>query len=104
MLGVNIFTNNQAAATTIAAEANIANPAGSGAGASVSVTINNLVDQFGTGRLPNNYAVSIAPSQACFWSVTNKTNAGFTVTLTPPSPGGVNATLAAGTFDFIVVG
>jgi hypothetical protein len=99
MLGVNIFTNNQATATTIAAEANIANPAGSGAGASVSVTINNLVDQFGTGRLPNNYAVTVTPSQACASSVTNKNNSGFTVTLTP-----LSGTLAAGTFDFVVVG
>jgi hypothetical protein len=101
MLGVNIFTNNQAAATTIAAESNIANAAGSGAGASVSVTIGNLVDQYGTGRLPNNFAVAITPSQACFWSVSNKTNAGFTVTLTPTTSG---TTLVAGTFDFIVVG
>jgi hypothetical protein len=101
MLGVSVVTNNQAAPITIAAEASFANAAGSGAGASVSVTINNLVDQYGTGRLPNNYAVSVAPSQACFWSVSNKTNAGFTVTLTPTTSG---TTLAAGTFDFIIVG
>ncbi len=101
MLGVNIFTNNQAAATTIAAELGIANAAGGSAGASVSVTINNLVDQFGTGRLPSNFAVVVTPSQACFWSVTNKSASGFTVTLTPVNS---STTLAAGTFDFVVVG
>ncbi len=101
MLGVNILTNNQAIPTTIAAESNIANAAGGSAGASVSVTINNLVDQFGTGRLPSNFAVVVTPSQACFWSVTNKSASGFTVTLTPVNS---STTLAAGTFDFVVVG
>ena len=67
----------------------------------MSVTINNLVDQFGTGRLPSNFAVVVTPSQACFWSVTNKSASGFTVTLTPVNS---STTLAAGTFDFVVVG
>ena len=38
-------------------------------------------------------------SQACFANVTGKTSSGFNVVLTPAYPGGVNATLSAGTFD-----
>jgi hypothetical protein len=47
--------------------------------------------------------VVVTPSQACFATVSNKTSAGFNVTLTPASPGGVNATLAAGSFDVAVL-
>ena len=50
--------------------------------------------------LPPNYSVKITPSQACLVSVTNKTWNGFNVTLTPPS----GVTLAAGTFDVMVIG
>ncbi len=100
MLGVNIFTNNQATPTTIAAEADVANPAGGSSGASVTVAI-TIDEQFGTGRLPSTYAVVVTPSQSCFASVTNKTNTGFNVVLTPTSG---SVTLAAGTFDVVVIG
>ena len=79
---------------------NIANAAGSGAGSAVTITITDLVDQYGNGQLPGNgaYTVSVTPSQACFASVSGKTTSGFTVTLTPPS----GVTLAAGTVDILV--
>ena len=54
----------------------IANAAGSG-DEPVVVTISNLVDQFGTGLLPANYAVAVSPSQACAVSISSKTTSGF---------------------------
>jgi hypothetical protein len=59
---------------------------------------------FPLGSLPTNYAALVTPNQACADYVTNKTNRGFNVMLTPPSPAGVNATLAAGSFDVVVIG
>jgi len=67
--------------------------AGSGAGSPVSTSVT-------FGGLPPTYVVHVTPSQACFVSVSNKTVSGFTVVLTPPS----GVTLAAGTFDVMVLG
>jgi hypothetical protein len=85
---------------TVAALYNVANAAGSGSGNPVTITVSNLVDQYGNGMLPASglYCVTVTPSQACMASITNKTTSGFTVTLTPPS----GVTLAAGTFDVLV--
>jgi hypothetical protein len=81
----------------------IANAGGS-AGASVTTAV-PLVDRYGTGLLPLGalYNVIVSPSQACYASVTTKTSSGFNVVLTPSAPGGVNAAIAAGTFDVTVV-
>ncbi len=94
------FTSNQGLSTAIAAQANVANAAGGSAGASVTVAV-GFVDQFGVGRLPSTYAVVVTPSQSCFWSVTSKAGTGFNVVLTPTSG---SVTLAAGTFDVVVIG
>ena len=76
-----------------------ANAAGSGQGATVTVNC-TFTDQFGNGRLPSSYVVSVAASQACFHAISNKSATGLTVTLTPTSS---TATLAAGTIDVIAV-
>jgi hypothetical protein len=75
---------------------NIANPAGGGAGASVTVAVS-----FTVGSLPTNYAVLAEPNQNCLSYVAAKTNNGFNVILTP-SP--ATATLAAGKFNVAVFG
>ncbi len=72
---------------------NVATAAGGGAGATVTKTFSGL-------RLPANYSVMVEASQACFASVSAKTSAGFTVTLTPTLS---SVTLAAGTIDVTVV-
>lgn len=72
---------------------NVANAAGSGAGASVTVPISV------PSGLPASYGVSVTPSQACFDAVTSKTQTGFNIVLTPTGSG---VTLAAGTLDVIV--
>jgi hypothetical protein len=97
MSGLHIITDNQAIQAVVASQLGIANAAGGSAGASVTTAVS-----FSAG-LPANYFVSVTPSQACFATVTGKTSTGFNVTLTPASPGGVNATLAAGTFDVAVI-
>jgi hypothetical protein len=74
----------------------VANAAGASAGASVTVAV-----AFALGSLPTNYAVICEPNQNCFSYVTAKTNTGFNVVLTPTSG---SITLAAGTFDIVVVG
>lgn len=76
----------------IGGQIGIANAAGGGAGESVTAAVT-------FPSLPPNYAVLVSPSQACAWSITDKTWTGFNVTLTP-----LSGTLAAGTFDVIVVG
>ena len=76
------------------------NAAGSGNGAPVTVAC-TFTNQFGNGLLPSTYVVSVAPSQACFASVSAKSATGFTVTLTPTTSG---VTLATGTVDVIVTG
>jgi hypothetical protein len=78
---------------------NIANAAGSGAGATVTVPVSFVSPAFGTGQLPPNYAVNVAPSQAATTHVTAKTSSGFNVVLTPVL---ASTTLAAGTFDVVV--
>ncbi len=95
LIGGNGFT------AAIDMRSNAPNPAGSGNGSPVSVSLTNFVDQFGNGVLPGtlNYSVLVTPSQACTVSVSAKTTSGFTVTLTPAS----GVTLAAGTFDAIVM-
>ena len=74
----------------------VANAAGSGAGATVV-----LNPTFPSSDMTPNYVVMCSPSQACFWSISNKSASGFTLTLSPPS---ASATLGAGTVDVLVVG
>jgi hypothetical protein len=78
-----------------------ANAAGSGAGSAVSTSV-SFVDKFGSALLPAalSYLVNVSASQPCFITVTNKTASGFNVVLTPPA----GVTLAAGTFDLVVLG
>jgi predicted cobalt transporter CbtA len=67
------------------------------AGTGVAVTV---AVSFLNSELPANYAVHVTPSQPCWVSVTSKTANGFNVVLTPQS----TLSIAAGTFDVIVVG
>jgi hypothetical protein len=78
----------------IGAQSGVANIAGSGAGASATTAVS-------FGALPPNYSVSISASQACFVAITDKTSTGFNVVQTPTLG---SVTLAAGTFDAVVVG
>jgi hypothetical protein len=71
----------------------VANQAGSGAGASVTTAISGL-------RLPANYGVWITPNQDADCYVTSKTAAGFNVVMNPRLAAN---TLAAGTFDVLIV-
>lgn len=73
--------------------ADVANAAGGGAGTSVTTPVAM------TG-LPASYAVHVTPSQDATFYVTNKTTAGFDVVLTPRLAAN---TLAAGTFDVVVI-
>jgi hypothetical protein len=78
----------------LAAYPKAANPAASGAGASVQVSFSGL-------ELPANYSVIVSGlSQAAIPTVTGRTNTGFNVVLNPLS-GSVN--LAIGTFDVVLV-
>ena len=72
----------------------VANVAGGSNGAAVTTAVS-----FPAGSLPPNYLVHVTPSQAAMVSVTNKTSSGFNVVLTPLS----TVTLAAGTFDVLVI-
>jgi hypothetical protein len=74
--------------------ANVANAPGSGAGASVTTAVSGL-------RLPPVYVVQVAASQDAVAFVTGKTASGFSVTLSPRLAAN---TLAAGTFDVLIVG
>jgi hypothetical protein len=66
----------------------------SGSTTTAAVTISGLV-------LPSDYNVIVTPSTPCIASVSNKTNSGFTVTLTGNGTGDV----AVGTlFDVVVLG
>jgi hypothetical protein len=76
----------------------IANATGGGAGQAVTTAV-QFVDRYGTGLLPAQYVVSVTASQSAFATVTNKSSNGFNVVLTPPS----GVTLAAGTFDLVVI-
>jgi hypothetical protein len=60
------------------------------------------VDQYRIGKLPpNGYRVSALPDQRCNIHVTDKTERGFTVVLTPTSD---SETLDAGIVDVIAIG
>ncbi len=72
----------------------VPNPAGSGAGASVTITVD-----FGGLTVKTPYSVFITPDQACFCHVTARTATGFSVILTPTASGN---TLAAGLIDIDV--
>jgi len=73
---------------------NVANAAGSGAGAAVTTAIT------WTGEMPPNYMVLVAPNQDATAYVSSKTSTGFNVVLTPRLAAN---TLAAGHFDVLVI-
>ena len=83
---------------------NQTNNAGGGAGQSVTISMaTTFQDQYGNGVLPSNgqYCVSVTPNQSATACVTGKTQSGFSVVLTPVP---TTATLAAGTFDVLILG
>jgi hypothetical protein len=73
----------------------LTNAAGGSAGAAVTTAVTLPAGTF----LPPTYGVQVTASQACFVSVTGKTQSGFNVVLTPVTS---EATLAAGTFDVLI--
>jgi hypothetical protein len=114
MLGINKLTGNQAAPVTLAAQADIAFGAGTGANATVTIPVAFVDGSIVTsdrpgfqasknGQLPHRYSVNVtlAPGNAgASVAVTSKTSAGFDVVLTPAS----GQTIAASMFDIVVVG
>jgi hypothetical protein len=95
-----LLADNHSEPVVIGKRVGVSNAGGGSPNAAVTTSV-SFTDRFGNGRLPTlNYAVCVTPSQLCSVAITAKTNAGFNVVLTPPSGG----TLAAGTFDVIVVG
>lgn len=87
--GTDVAKNDRA---VIGGLSDVANAVGGSAGAAVTTAV-------AIKGLPSKYRVHVTPNQACFVSVTNKTNTGFNVVLTPTSG---TATLAAGTFDVTI--
>jgi hypothetical protein len=80
---------------------NVANAGGS-AGADVTTSLaTSFQDQYGNGFLPPDYAVIVTANQDAMTSVINKTPSGFSVVLTPKT---ASATIAAGTFDLVILG
>lgn len=73
----------------------IANAVGGGAGQAVTTAVTGLKG------LPANYTPVVNPGQDATWYVSSKTSTGFSVTLTPRLAAN---TLAAGTFDVVVIG
>lgn len=73
----------------------LANAAGGGAGAAVTTAV-TFAEQ-----LPPTYTVLVQPNQDATAFVTSKTSNGFSVTLTPRLAAN---TLAAGTFDVVLLG
>ena len=71
----------------------ITNAVGGGAGAAVTTVVSGL-------KLPAAYTVLVQPNQDATAFVTAKTATGFSVTLTPRLAAN---TLAAGTFDVVIV-
>lgn len=71
----------------------VANAAGSGAGASVTVALTGL-------RLPAKYTVFVTPDQDATHWITGRSATGFTVNLSPRLAA---STLAAGTLDILVL-
>jgi hypothetical protein len=102
---VEIIDNSQISFTDrvrVGVQNAVANVAGAAAGDTVTVAV-----AFGH-ELPASYTVLVTPSQACSWSVTSKASTGFNVVLTPLVTVGAGATavagtIAAGTFDVLVV-
>ena len=75
-------------------QANVANAAGASAGAAVTTAVTFA------GGLPATYSVVATPNQDATSYVTAKTQAGFSVVLSPRLAA---STLAAGTFDVVVI-
>ena len=73
----------------------IASSAGGSAGGSVTVAVT-----FSGAELPSTYTAVATPSVNATAAITSKTNTGFNVVLTPVV---ATTTLAAGTFDVIVL-
>ncbi len=73
----------------------LSNAAGGSAGAAVTTAVS------GIKNLPANYAVFVSPNQDATAYVSSKTSTGFNVVLTPRLAAN---TLAAGTFDLVLVG
>ena len=73
----------------------IASTAGSGAGASVTIAVT-----FSGAELPSTYTAVATPNVNATVAITGKSNTGFNVVLTPVV---ATSTLAAGTFDVIVL-
>jgi hypothetical protein len=72
------------------------------AGSNVTISLaSSFQDGFGVGTLPNDYVVVVTPSAPAIPSVTGKTTSGFSVVLSPIT---ASATVAAGTFDVLVLG
>jgi hypothetical protein len=86
---------------TFVALPNNANGAGT-AGANVTTSLaTSFQDGFGVGTLPDDYCVIVSPSAPAIASVSGKTSSGFSVILSPIT---ASATIAAGTFDVVVLG
>ncbi len=81
--------------TILGVQANVANAVGGGAGAAVTTAVTF------SEQLPANYAVFVTPNQDATAYVTSKTSTGFNVVLEPRLAAN---TLAAGTFDVLVIG
>lgn len=84
--------------TVIGVIPGVANVVGSGAGAAVTTTVTLPA----SANLPANYAVLVNPGQDATWFVpfASKTSNSFNVTMTPRLAA---STLAAGTFDVVIV-
>lgn len=78
----------------IGQQVNVANLIGGGAGLAVTTTVTF------PHPLPTNYQVLVSPKQDCTWYVNNRTAFGFDVVLSPRLAAN---TLAAGTFDLLLV-
>lgn len=74
----------------------VTNAVGGAAGASVTTTVTLPA----SANLPTNYSVLVNPGQDATWYVNAKTANSFNVVLTPRLAAN---TLAAGTFDVVVV-
>ena len=76
-------------------QSGVANVAGGGAGASVTITVTGLKN------LPANYVVVVNPGQAATYYVSSKTSTGFVITITPVL---ATTTLSVGTIDWALFG
>jgi hypothetical protein len=97
----NIISTSQDAPLYAWGQTGIANGGGSGAGAGVTIAVTFAVSSaFPAGFSTPNYVPLVTPSQGCLVAVGSKTQLGFNVILTP-SPS--TSTLAAGSFDVMVI-